>query len=133
MKNRILITFSFITSLMILNNCDDTINQEDLDSITIPSSNVSFNQYIQPVFNARCNNAGCHNSTDRAGGLSLSSHAEATSDFLVVAPGLPDNSKLIWSIEGRSAYPMPPIGYRPLTKNQIAGIRTWIKEGAKNN
>lgn len=133
MKNRILITFSFITSLMILNNCDDTINQEDLDSITIPSSNVSFNQYIQPVLNARCNNAGCHNSTDRAGGLSLSSHAEATSDFLVVAPGLPDNSKLIWSIEGRSAYPMPPIGYRPLTKNQIAGIRTWIKEGAKNN
>lgn len=132
-KNNTLITFILIASLIIFNNCDDTINQEDLDSITIPSSNVSFNQYIQPIFDARCNNAGCHNSIDRAGGLSLVNHAEATSDFLVVAPGLPDNSKLIWSIEAKSAFPMPPIGYRPLTKNQIAGIRTWVKEGAKNN
>jgi len=28
---------------------------------------------------------------------------------------------------------MPPVGYYPLTKNQIDGIITWIKEGAENN
>jgi len=30
---------------------------------------------------------------------------------------------------------MPPIGsiVRPLTKNQVDGIKTWIREGAKNN
>jgi hypothetical protein len=127
-----LIMYYFVICILII-SCDDTINQEDLDSKIIPSTNVSYSQHIQPVFEARCNNSGCHNSSDRAKGLSLANHSSTTSDFLVVAPGSPDNSKLIWAIEGRTTFPMPPVGYRPLTKNQIDGIRTWIKEGAKNN
>ncbi|MEW6653684.1 MAG: c-type cytochrome domain-containing protein, partial [Bacteroidota bacterium] len=110
-----------------------TLTYQDIDSKVIPSSNVSFGEYIQPVFRLKCNNANCHNSQDRAGKLSLDNHAEATSNFLVVFPGMPDNSKLVWAIEGRTTSPMPPIGLPPLTKNQINGIRTWIKEGAKNN
>lgn len=129
-KYHILILLSVI---FIIVSCDDTINQEDLDSKIIPSSNVSFSQHIQPVFDARCINAGCHNSIDRRAGLSLANWAETTSNSQIVFPGLPDNSKLVWAIEGRTTSPMPPIGLRPLTKNQIDGIRTWIKEGAKNN
>lgn len=129
-KYHILILLSVI---FIIVSCDDTINQEDLDSEIIPSSNVSFSQHIQPVFDARCINAGCHNSIDRRAGLSLANWAETTSNSQIVFPGLPDNSKLVWAIEGRTTSPMPPIGLRPLTKNQIDGIRTWIKEGAKNN
>lgn len=121
-----LILFSFSA-------CDDTINQDDLDNVIIPSTNISFAEHIQPIFNARCNNSGCHNDGDRAGGLSLTSHANATESFLIVAPGSPDNSVLVWAIEGRTTEPMPPVGYRPLTSNQIQGIRNWIKEGAKNN
>lgn len=113
--------------------CDDTINQDELDNKIIPSSNVSYSEYIQPVFNARCNNSGCHNDSDRAGGLSLTSHSNTTESYLVVAPGSPDNSTLVWAVEGKTTEPMPPIGYRPLTTNQIQGIRTWVKEGAKNN
>jgi len=128
-KNLLLLHFL----LLIITACDDTINQEDLDSKIIPSNNVSYSQHIQPVFDARCNNAGCHNSMDRKAGLSLVNWAETTSNSQIVFPGLPDNSKLIWAIEGRTVNQMPPIGYRPLTKNQIDGIRTWIKEGAKNN
>ncbi len=122
-----------VTAIIFIAGCDDTINQEDLDSKIIPSSNVSFSKHIQPVFDARCSNAGCHNSIDRRAGLSLATWADATSNSQIIFPGLPDNSKLVWSIEGRSAFPMPPVGYRPLTKNQIDGIKTWIKEGAKNN
>ncbi|MDQ7816833.1 MAG: c-type cytochrome domain-containing protein [Melioribacteraceae bacterium] len=134
MKNSIALKrYSIIILLALITACDDTINQEELDSVVIPSSNVSFNKYIQPIFDARCNNAGCHNGTDRASGLSLSNHASATADFLIVAPGLPDNSKLAWAIEGRTTSLMPPLGYRPLTKNQREGIITWIREGAKNN
>lgn len=125
--------FSLLYLLFTITACDDTINQEDLDSKIIPSNNVSYSQHIQPIFDARCNNAGCHNSMDRKAGLSLANWAETTSNSQIVFPGLPDNSKLIWAIEGRTVNPMPPIGYRPLTKNQIDGIRTWIKEGAKNN
>ena len=46
--------------------CEDTIN-ENIDNIIIPSQNESYNQYIQPVFNYKCTNSGCHNSEDRAG------------------------------------------------------------------
>lgn len=113
--------------------CDDTLTNEDIDNKVIPTSNVSFGEYIQPVFQIKCNTTNCHNSQDRAGGLSLDNHAETTSNVLVVFPGMPDNSKLVWAIEGRTTKPMPPVGWPPLTKNQITGIRTWIKEGAKNN
>lgn len=120
--------------IALLGGCDDTINNEDIDKIQIPTSNVSYSKYIQPVFTIKCNNKGCHNINDRAGNLSLDSHAEATLNSQIVFPGLPDNSKLVWTIERRPTVPiMPPLGYAPLTSNQIAGIKTWIKEGAKSN
>jgi hypothetical protein len=131
---RLHILFIFTTIAAILfTGCDDTINQEDLDSKIIPSVNVSYSQHIQPVFDARCSNAGCHNSIDRRAGLSLATWGDATSNSQIIFPGLPDNSKLVWAIERRASFAMPPDGYRPLTKNQIEGIKTWIKEGAKNN
>lgn len=135
MKNNHLINSALliIFSLMIIYSCDDTITQDDLDNRIIPETNVSYSQHIQPIFDAKCNSSGCHNDIDLAGGLSLTSYSNTTADYLIVAPGLPDNSKLVWSIEGRGTNPMPPVGRWPLTKAQITAIRTWIKEGAKNN
>jgi len=114
--------------------CDDTNNVNDLDKITIPSSNVSYAKYIQPVFNLKCNNSGCHNDTDLKGGISLTTWHNATADGSVIFPGSPQTSRLVWAIQDQSgAKPMPPVGLSPLTKNQISGIVVWIKEGAKNN
>ena len=113
--------------------CDDTITAQDIDSRVIPDADVSFQQHIQPVFELKCNTAGCHNDQDRAGGLSFTTWANTTADVQVVFPGDPTVSKLVWSIERTGVYPMPPNGYWPLTTNQIEGIKTWIKEGAKNN
>lgn len=124
------IIFILFASLF-LNACDDTVTNDQIDNIVIPSSNVSFNKYILPVFDVKCNN--CHSSMRMAGGLALDSYAAVTSSSSIVYPSIPDNSKLVWAIEGRTVTPMPPVGYPPLTKNQITGIRTWIKEGAKNN
>ena len=127
-----LIVFAFIAVLTV-SACKDTTTADSLDSITIPASNVSFNKYIQPVLTIKCANAGCHDDQTAAGSLSLTTYANVTSDYLVVAPGYPQNSKLVWRIEGTSGNIMPPLGRWPLTKNQIDGIKTWIKEGAKNN
>ena len=114
--------------------CDDTVTNNDINNIQIPDSDVSYSQYIQPVFNVKCNNSGCHNSADRAGGLSLESWAGTTANALVVFPGEPGNSQLVWAVKGISgAEPMPPVGYPPMTINQIEGIETWIAEGAKSN
>ena len=130
MKKIILISALFL----FLIGCDDTNNVNDLDKVTIPSSNVSYSQHIQPVFNLKCNNTGCHNSVDRKAGISLQNHSDATADASVIFPGLPQNSRLVWAIQAQTgAKAMPPVGLAPLTKNQIDGIVTWIKEGAKNN
>ena len=126
-----LFIFSFISS-----GCKDTVTGSDnIDNIIIPSSNVSFAKYIFPVFNTKCATAGCHDDGTRAGNLSLTGWANATVDPSIIFPGHPENSKLVWAIEGQPGVaPMPPIGFvRPLTPNQIQGIKTWIKEGAKDN
>jgi hypothetical protein len=106
----------------------------EIDDQVIPDSNVSYSQHIQPVFNYHC--TSCHNEQTLEAGLSLTSWASVTSDPTIVFPGEPDNSKLIWAIEGRSGVAfMPPVGspFKPLNQNQLNGVRTWIKEGAKNN
>ncbi|GMU85706.1 MAG: hypothetical protein AMXMBFR48_09480 [Ignavibacteriales bacterium] len=126
------ILIMLFASLIISSGCDDTNNTAELDNIIIPSAGVSFRRHLQPVFDLKCNNAGCHNDADRAGGLALTSHQNVTASFDIVFPGEPDNSRLVQSIRGMSLYPMPPLNYYPLTKNQIEGITVWVREGAKD-
>jgi hypothetical protein len=65
--------------------------------------------------------------------LKLTSYNEAVFQVPgVVVPGEPDQSTLVFRIEGRVGVRMPP-GPDPLDQNQINGIRTWVAEGAKNN
>lgn len=130
MKKILLISSVFLFFI----GCDDTTNVDSLDKTEIPSSNVSFSKHIYPVFNLKCNNSGCHNDSDRKGGISLASYSAATADGSVIFPGAPQNSRLVWAIQNQTgAMAMPPVGLSPLTANQITGIVTWIKEGAKNN
>lgn len=126
----------YLTALMlsvIFICCKDTVTNTDIDNVTIPSSNVSYIKYIQPLFNVKCNYSGCHDDESRAAGLCLTNYQSATSDYSMIFPGEPQNSRLAVAIQPGSVYPMPPAGYPSLTKNQIDGIITWIKEGAKNN
>lgn len=117
--------------LIVVNGCDDSA--KGINNVTIPSSNVSFAKYIQPVFLSKCANSGCHDPGTAAGGYDLSSWVGITDPRLIVK-GDTANSPLVWAIKrfpGVSA--MPPYGYPALTINQIHGIETWIEEGAKNN
>lgn len=135
MNKKFLYNLAFIVSFLLLlfsQACDDTLNQ--IDDEILPTQNVSFNDHLLRVFQVKCNNAGCHNSQFRAGELSLETCVEAIESPLVVFPGEPDNSSLIWAIENQSgASQMPPLGYQPLTENQRKAIRVWIEEGAKCN
>ncbi|MGE5400602.1 MAG: c-type cytochrome domain-containing protein [Ignavibacteriales bacterium] len=125
----ICIFFGFVIAV----GCKDTVTNSDIDSKVIPSSNVSYNEHIQPLFEVKCNNAGCHDDSKRAAGLSLTSYQNTMSDPTMIVPGSPDNSRLVWAIRPGASTPMPPLNYPQLTKNQLDGIVTWIKEGAKAN
>ena len=125
--------FIFLTFLAFW-GCKDTITGDQIDKVVIPSSNVSYSKYIQPVLNVKCIN--CHGVSETDGGVNLTSWANTTANPNVVYPGYPDNSSLVNVIEGSAGFPpMPPLGspYASLTTNQVNGVRTWIKEGAKNN
>lgn len=122
----------FLSALIIFSSCDDTITIHDLDNRVIPEQNVKFGEHLLPVFEMKCNSSGCHNDRDRAGSLAFTSWTNTVVPG-IVNPGDTLTSRMIWSITGASVRPMPPLGFPPLTINQIQGIRTWIKEGAKNN
>lgn len=134
---KVIVNFSlilFFSLFLIFAGCKDTITGDDIDSRFIPSVNVSFNEHIQPIFNYKCNYSGCHNSEDAAGGLMLTTWASTTANPSIVFPGDPDNSILIWTIRYEAGTRnMPPLGYQPLTEQQIEGIETWVAEGAKAN
>ena len=56
-------------------------------------------------------------------------------NLLRIAPGDPDNSYLVWKIEGRPeiAGAQMPRGRAPLPQEQIDVIRQWIADGAQDN
>lgn len=116
--------------------CKDENNPLDGDSpsnIVFPSSNVSFGQQVQPLFNQACALSGCHDDGAHQSALSLTSYDKLMyGGTFVVVRGQPEQSMLVMRIEGRVGAQMPS-PQRPLNQNQITGIRAWIGEGAKNN
>ncbi len=132
---RILFIYSIILALALF-GCDDTLTNKKIDDVVIPSSNVSFGSHIQPLLLVKCAYSGCHDQASSSNKfLNLTTYSGITSDPLIVYPFSPETSKLVWAIKGQSgSYPMPPPpNTAPLNQNQITGIETWVKEGAKNN
>lgn len=106
---------------------------------------VQFKRDIVPLLKVRC--AVCHLTGDEAYGMAL--HPAAAYKSLVnvpsgesplvrVKPGKPDESYLVQKIEGTQAEVhgkglQMPIDSGPLSREEIAMIRAWITEGAKDN
>jgi len=132
-------TFTIILlfiSVMFYSGCKDTITGDQIDNIVIPSSNVSYSKYIQPVLNLKCATAGCHDDISKKHGISFTTWSNTTADPNVIFPGKPQSSSIIYAVKGLAPYEvMPPIssGLKPMNENQANGLETWIKEDAKNN
>lgn len=106
---------------------------------------VSFAADVQPIFTASCNGTGCHSGVMPRGDLSLvtgKSYAElvnvasaSCSGKLLVTPGDVSKSYLENKLTGVgicSGTQMPKAG-ASLPAAQLAKIRSWICNGAKNN
>ena len=118
-----------------LSSCKDQIADPNTTPVVFPTSNVSFSQHVQQLFQTRCAFAGCHAGSNPAVGLDLSSPAynnlRSHQPRLVVA-GASSNSLLIERLDGRIA-PQMPFNAQPINANQLAGMKKWIDEGAQNN
>lgn len=94
---------------------------------TPSNSNVSFSDYVQPIFAARC--VSCHGGTS---GLYLNSYENVMrggAHGAVIVPGDPNNSRLIQYVGGGYM----PFRNQPLTSAQIQTLVDWVAAGAPNN
>lgn len=126
----ILIAFLAVIFIATTPSCDDD-GLGPGDDVVFPEENVSYAEHVQPYFNLRCANYGCHEDQTRAGNLSLTSYNALTERPGIIIAGDAESSLLMQKIDGRLPHPIDvPI---LINDNQLDGIRTWINEGAKNN
>lgn len=95
-----------------------------------PDKELSFTADIQPIFDASCNSAGCHNTGGIAPDLSAGKSYDALTNGNYLKTGDPEGSELYKWMKGDEDIPMPVSGPNA-TYN--ATVLEWIKQGAKNN
>ena len=96
-----------------------------------PRPSVDYQQQVHPILAAKC--LTCHSAERRSGGLSLGSYAdvlEGGRNGAAVRPGDAEGSLLILRMTGEVA-PVMPVGLPALSAGEIAVIRVWISEGAR--
>ncbi len=96
---------------------------------------VSYYRDIRPVFQARC--FGCHQPAKPQGSLDMTNFTGllegGDSGDPVVVASEPDEGTLMEMIIPEDGTAEMPKDGKPLTSGQIALIRRWIEEGAKND
>ena len=94
---------------------------------------VYFANDILPIFNSRCAIPGCHSGNNPPKGILLTSYASimASGEIVPFDPSEGDIMEVITDTDPDDRMPRPPNA--PLTSEQIALIRTWISQGARNN
>lgn len=99
---------------------------------TMPKEGVDFYREVQPIFEAKCH--GCHAGGKAKGGLRLDTLDAALrggeADGPALVPGKPVESALYLRVTDQHDEVMPPEGKgEPLTREEIAVVERWIKEG----
>src|SRR3984957_3699151 len=94
---------------------------------------VSFRRDIRPILNQNC--VVCHGGVRQKNGVSFIFRKEALgvgkSGRPTIAPGRPDASELIARVTSKDPDARMPYHAPPLSPQQIALLRQWVKEGAK--
>jgi len=97
-----------------------------------PAGPVSFHKQIHPILQRRCQ--GCHQPASLGGKLLLTDYAglqKGGEHGSAVRPSKPDQSPLVSYISGKE--PKMPKNQPPLTSQQVALIRIWVAQGAKDD
>ncbi|MEX0642094.1 MAG: DUF1549 domain-containing protein, partial [Pirellulales bacterium] len=104
-------------------------------AVAVKPAAVSYSRDVLPIFQAHCQ--GCHQPAKASGALVMTVFKNlldsGDSGSLAIVPGKPDESFLIDQItpvDGEAA--MPQEG-KPLADHEIALIRRWIEEGARDD
>ena len=101
-------------------------------------SKMSFQDDVMPIFVGRC--ISCHSPNaqgTQASGLDLTNYAslmKGTKFGPMVIPGDPESSNLMLLLDWRADPKLRmPLGKKQLSADDRNAIRSWIREGAKDN
>jgi WD40 repeat protein len=105
------------------------------DKDALPAE-VSFYKDVRPIFQQHCN--GCHQPAKPSGGFVMTSRAEllksGESEKAGVVPGQPDASNLVSQVTPHDdKKPLMPRNLPPLPDRDVALIKKWIAQGAKDD
>jgi len=96
-----------------------------------PSPTVDYQPHVHTILSAKC--LRCHSAERRSGGLSLAAYVdvlEGGRSGAAIRPGNSTGSLLMSRITGNIA-PRMPLNAPELSAEEIATIRAWIDEGAR--
>lgn len=96
---------------------------------------VSFYEQIRPIFQAQCH--GCHQPARDNGKYVMTDFAKLVaggeSESAAIIAEKPDESYLIGQITPKDGQAEMPKGKKPLSDVEVALIRRWVAEGAKDD
>ncbi len=132
MKNISILFFCVLAIISCKKDDNPVAATIDYDKITA----IKFAQHVQPLLNDKCATSGCHNSTDRAAGLSLSSWnamVKGSAHGEVIIAHNAERSLLTTLFDGTSHRKTHPSISKTLTTPERNFLRRWLNEGAKNS
>jgi mono/diheme cytochrome c family protein len=96
---------------------------------TLLPGQVCFQRDVLPIFQSNCTMSNCHDAVTRQKGYNFTSYSSIIASAQREDEGFEEILEKI--TEDRSDKRMPPPPKTPLTAEQIATIRKWIEQGAK--
>jgi hypothetical protein len=96
-----------------------------------PRPLIDYQRQVRPILAKRC--LECHSQDKRKGGLSLATYADALDggrSGAVIRPGRSTRSLIIHRVSGATE-PQMPKDEDPLSAREIALLRLWIDQGAR--
>lgn len=99
------------------------------ESATCDTDTVSFQTEVLPILNSNCAMSGCHDSQTKEEGIDLSIYKGAAG---ITNAGNVSSSDLYEVITTTGRNIMPPAPRTALSSDQIAIVKKWIEQGAKN-
>ncbi|ULQ51288.1 c-type cytochrome domain-containing protein [Flavihumibacter fluvii] len=97
---------------------------------TCSKDSVYYVNDIQPILISSCAMSGCHDAATHAEGINVTTYAGV---MKIVKAGNANDSKLFTEITRTDEDRMPPPPMAAMAADQVAKIKTWINQGAKNN
>lgn len=120
-RKKLLLVISLMATAIVILQCG--MHQPDVD----------FTTQVKPIINKHC--ISCHGGVRQKGGFSLLFREEAlaktTSGKYAIVPGDPGHSEMIRRITLSDPEDRMPYKHDPLSKEEIATLKNWIKQGAK--